>query len=117
MPGLLDTLGELAAAGLRATAADRFAARPELFDPVGVLVPALAVIHGRDPAWQRLWEHSAEFLLRRSGTPPASPTDWRQDVKLACSCDWHRSLEPRRTVAGEKMEIAARSAGARLARC
>jgi hypothetical protein len=30
--------------------------------------------------------------LRRSGRPPESPTDWRQDVKLSCSCADCREL-------------------------
>ena len=34
-----------------------------------------------------------EFLLRRSGQPPAAPTDWRQDVKLSCTCADCRELQ------------------------
>ena len=84
--GLLDVLGELGAATLRAEAAEKFAERPAVFDPVTVLVPALAVVREWDAATQRLWDHSAQFLLERSGCPPESPKDWRQDVKLECTC-------------------------------
>jgi hypothetical protein len=31
-------------------------------------------------------------LLRQSGRPPESSTDWRQDVKLSCSCADCREL-------------------------
>jgi hypothetical protein len=34
----------------------------------------------------RLWEHNAALLLARGGRPPPAPKDWRQDVKIACSC-------------------------------
>src|SRR5207302_8884655 len=42
---------------------------------------------------QRLWAHSAEFLLARSEQPPESPKDWRLDVKIACQCDDCRELQ------------------------
>jgi hypothetical protein len=90
---MLGVLGELDAPALRAAAAERFAARPEVFDPVAVLTPALAMIREWDAAVKRLWEHSAEFLLRRSGRPPESPKDWRQDVKLSCACADCRELQ------------------------
>ena len=90
---LLDVLGELDAPALRAAAVEKFAARPEVFDPVTVLTPALGIICKRDAATQRLWEHSAEFLLQRSGRPPESPKDWRQDVKLSCACADCRELQ------------------------
>ena len=83
---LLDVLGEVDAPALRADAAEKFAARPAVFDPVTVLVPALDLIHDWDAATTRLWKHSAEFLLQRSGCPPESPRDWRQDVRLSCAC-------------------------------
>ncbi len=89
---LLDVLGELDAPVLRVAAVEQFAARPEVFDPVAILVPALAKIHQWDAAVYGLWAHSAEFLLRRSGHPPESPKDWRQDVKLSCACADCREL-------------------------
>lgn len=89
---LLDVLGELNAPALRAAAVEKFAARPDVFDPVAILVPALGMIRDWDAAVKRLWEHSAEFLLHRSGRPPESPTDWRQEAQLSCSCADCREL-------------------------
>ena len=64
-----------------------------MFDPVTILVPALGSLSAWDAAATRLWEHSAEFLLRRSGRPPEAPKDWRQDVKLSCACADCRELQ------------------------
>jgi hypothetical protein len=44
---LLDVLGELDALELRAAAVEQFAERQAVFDPVTILVPALALIHQR----------------------------------------------------------------------
>lgn len=93
MASLLNVLGDLNASELRAVAADKFAAGPQVFNPVTVLVPALGSIHALDAANTRLWEHSAEFLLRRSGCPPEAPKDWRQQVKLSCACADCRELQ------------------------
>ena len=90
---LLDALGILAAPALRAEAVEKLIARPNPFDPVTILVPALRKIRQQDAAARRLWEHSADFLVKRSGHPPASPTDWRQDVNLSCSCADCRGLQ------------------------
>ena len=90
---LLDALGELGASALRAAAVEKFAARPEVFDPVTMLVPALGLIREHDDATARLWAHAAQFLLQRSGRPPAAPPDWRQDVKLSCACADCRELQ------------------------
>ena len=89
---LLNVLGGLDAPELRAAAAAKFAARPAVFDPVTILVPALRSVHAWDAASMRLWEHSAEFLFKRSGRPPETPKDWRQDVKLSCACPDCREL-------------------------
>ncbi len=90
---LLDVLGDLDAPALRAAAVKEFASRPAVFDPVAILVPAISVIRHRDAAVERLWEHSAEFLLLRRGRPPVAPADWRQDIKLSCSCADCRELQ------------------------
>ena len=83
---LLGSLAKLDTPALRVTAVEAFAARPDVFDPVTILVPALAMVPERDAAVKYLWKHGAEFLLQRSSCPPESPHDWRQDVKLSCSC-------------------------------
>ncbi|HRI16021.1 MAG TPA: 2OG-Fe(II) oxygenase, partial [Verrucomicrobiota bacterium] len=90
---LLSVLGRLDAPELLGAAAEKFAARPEVFDSVKILVPALEMIHLRDATVSRLWEHCAQFLLDRSGHPPEAPKDWRQDVKLSCSCPDCRELQ------------------------
>jgi len=90
---LLDLLNELGLQALSAEAVKQFAARPAVFDPVTILVPTLAAIRKWDIAAQRLWEHSARFLLDRSDKPPEPPRDWRQDAKLDCSCADCRELQ------------------------
>lgn len=97
---LLDALGQLCTDKLRELAATAIAARPETFDPGSVIIPALELLrqrHGdpicREGPFCRLWEHCAEFLLARSEYPPEPPKDWRQEVKLSCSCEDCRELE------------------------
>lgn len=89
----LNLLGDLNASALRTSAVEQFAARPLVFDPVKILVPALDSLHAWDAAACRLWHHSAEFLLQRSALPPEAPKDWRQDVKLSCKCEDCRELQ------------------------
>ena len=90
---LLAVLGDLDAPALRSAAAEKFAARSNVFDPVTILVPALGLVPTWDAAVVRLWEHSAAFLLQRSGQPPTAPTDWRQEVQFACACADCRELQ------------------------
>ena len=91
--GLLNLLGELDLPELRVAATQKFAARPAVFDPVTVLVPAIESIEPKDAASARLWEHCVEFLLKRSEFPPEAPKDWRQSVKLSCTCADCRELQ------------------------
>ena len=93
--GLLAALDDLDSPALSTAAAKAFAARPAVFDPVTILVPALASLRasGEAVAIAILWEHCAAFLLQRSGCPPEAPRDWRQDVKLSCSCADCRELQ------------------------
>ena len=90
---LLDVLADLGAPALRVAAVGKLTARPAVFDPVTVLVPALALLGERDAAATQLWEHCAAFALERSGQPPAAPKDWRQEMKLSCSCAECRALQ------------------------
>ena len=90
---LMDVLGELGASELREAAVKQLAARPGVFDPVTILVPAMELIRERDDAVARLREHSAQFLLQRSGRPLEAPTDWQQEVKLSCACADCRELQ------------------------
>jgi hypothetical protein len=90
---LLNALEEFGATASRTAAAEKFVARPAVFDPVTILVPALGLLRVRDGAAAKLWEHSAELLLQRSGQPPEAPRDWRQDVKLSCACADCRELQ------------------------
>ena len=74
---------------------------PSVFDPVAVVTPALVRINaGRrrkkvaiDAGFTNLWTDAAAFLLERSATTPQPPTDWRQDVRIACSCADCKALE------------------------
>ncbi len=98
--GLLEFLGVIGAEALRMDAAAHFVAGVAVFDPGKVIVPALALLHERerkgfalDAAAGSLWIHVAEFLLARSEHPPASPTDWRQAVTIACQCEDCRGLQ------------------------
>lgn len=97
---LLDALDALEAGALRGKAAAYVIGRPPVFDPAGVIAPALLLLserHGRavekDPVFLRLWQHAAEFLLARDEHPPEVPKDWRQDVDLPCRCEDCRALQ------------------------
>ena len=79
---------------LCSAAAEEIVSRPEIFNPVTLVVPAVEQICvGRpqksvllDDAIRHLWTSAAEFLLRRSETPPEPPSDWRLDVEIKCRC-------------------------------
>ncbi|MGH7947431.1 MAG: hypothetical protein ACREF9_20855, partial [Opitutaceae bacterium] len=102
---LLTALGKLdatEATALGEAAARKIAARPAVFDPGTVVVPALRVLRAEDrqsgSAWPdaaetHLWEQSSDFLLRRSESPPEPPTDWRQDAAVSCRCADCRELQ------------------------
>jgi hypothetical protein len=96
---LFDALKRLQAQELRDSAAASLIARPKIYAPDAVLVPALSRLrqqHGAkaaDSAFWSLWRHAAEFLLARSEFPPPEPTDWAQPVKLNCRCADCRELE------------------------
>ncbi|MEI9898579.1 MAG: 2OG-Fe(II) oxygenase [Chthoniobacter sp.] len=90
---LMEALDALSAPGLCWAGAESIVARPDLFDPVTVLVPALGSLKWSDGAVAQLWEHSAAFILQRSGQPPAAPQDWRQDVRISCACEDCRVLQ------------------------
>ncbi len=97
---LLDALGKLGASELRETAARKMAARPVVFDPGTMVIPALATVRvtppegGRgDGAVRPLWTRSADFLLNRSEFPPEAPKDWRQDAVVKCRCEDCRVLQ------------------------
>lgn len=75
-------------------AARKIAARPEVFPPATLVVPALDRMWSQqdqfpttvERALERLWTSSAQFLLRRSEVPPQPPPDWRIEAKLSCTC-------------------------------
>jgi len=98
---MLSALEMLQADGLRAATARAVAAKTGVFDPVAVVVPALATVHAaaagrellRDGANLALWVHCARFLIERSEFPPEPPRDWRQNVKVSCRCADCRELE------------------------
>ncbi len=95
--GLLSALRLLGADTLRSEAAAAMAAHAGAFDPVTVVVPALAALSSRQAAsvdadGSRLWHHAAKFLLARSEHPPVPPGDWKQQAAIRCSCEDCREL-------------------------
>ncbi len=58
---------------------------PSVLSELGTARPLLAAA---SPAFARLWQHSAGFLLARSGAPPADPVDWTVSSEdLDCGCE------------------------------
>ena len=57
-----------------------------------IIPQALAKIHERSPqlagspAYEALWQHASEFLLKRSNSFPKKPLDWFIEAKLECNC-------------------------------
>jgi 2OG-Fe(II) oxygenase superfamily len=93
MRKLLETLGGLESPALCSQAAQTMAESADIFDPVSALAPAFPFLQASsETGTNRLWEHSAQFVLRRSGRPPEAPRDWRQEVNLACACADCREL-------------------------
>ena len=101
-----ELLGSLRALGtdkLRAEATAAIVANEAVFDPVKVIVPALAALQtsargansedADDAERTRLWHHAAEFLLARSEQPPVPPTDWKQDATIPGKTPDDRELE------------------------
>jgi 2OG-Fe(II) oxygenase superfamily len=94
LENLLRALPHFDGGVLCSAAAEKVASRPEKFDPVTLVVPAIErICAGRQPkialpdaAIQHLWTSAAEFLLQRSETPPLPPMDWRLDVEIKCCC-------------------------------
>jgi hypothetical protein len=100
MADLLTSLAAIRARDLEESALASLCARPAVFDPSAVLVPALVLLGERQkganaPSFARaqLWKHAAEFLLARNEAPPEAPKDWLQEVKLNCRCEDCRELE------------------------
>lgn len=95
--GLLSALRLLGANTLRSEAGAAIAANAGAFDPVTVVVPALAAASKQtaatDAEGAQLWHHAAEFLLARSERPPAPPADWKQPATICCSCEDCRALQ------------------------
>ena len=98
---LLQALRRFKKATLCDAAAEKIAARPELFKPVTLVVPDARTdlcdmgnqSRRADSSIVHLWTNSTRFLLQRSEFPPEPPADWRLDVKLSCSCPDCRELQ------------------------
>ena len=94
LENLLRALQHFNGGALCSAAAEEIVSRPEIFNPVTLVVPAVErICAGRrqksvllDDAIRHLWTSAAEFLLRRSETPPEPPSDWRLDVEIKCRC-------------------------------
>jgi len=90
---LLRTLWNLDLDDLANSAAAAMLAKPGIFGPDTVLVPAFSILAEEEgagfasqAAFLDLWKHAADFLLARSEFPPAAPTDWAQPVQFNCAC-------------------------------
>src|SRR5260370_9153796 len=86
---LLETLAALNASTLRHSVCMSITANAEMFEPAKLIVPALQLLRERsgdavlsDKEFQRLWCHSAKFLLAPTAPPPESPKDWPQAGKI-----------------------------------
>ncbi len=98
---LLPALRRFGSGSLCGVAAAKIVARPEIFSPVTLIVPAIGQIcSGRRQKTAAvvssialLWTGAAEFLLGRSEVPPEPPSDWRLNVELSCSCPDCRELQ------------------------
>ena len=96
---LLDALRDLDVPGLTGEAVRKLVADTTTVAPDTLLAPVLAR-HGRqdgtrisDRDLAKLWQHTVEFLLARSGVPPEPPRDWAQPVTLTCPCQDCRALQ------------------------
>ena len=83
---LVDSLGAVAGALIgKPDVAPPDRTLPQVLSELGATHCSLAAA---SPAFARLWQHSADFLLARSGTPPADPVDWAVSSKgLDCGCE------------------------------
>ena len=98
---LLEALRRFESSKLFTTAAEKVSARPEAFNPVTVIVPALQQIFdargeraaASDKSVVHLWTSAAAFLLGCSEVPPEPPSDWRLNVRLSCTCPDCRELQ------------------------
>jgi hypothetical protein len=94
LENLLRALQHFNGGVLCSATADKIVSRSEIFNPVTLVVPAIERICAArrqkiallDAAIRHLWTSAAEFLLRRSETPPEPPSDWRLDVETKCRC-------------------------------
>ena len=94
LENLLCALQHFNSGVLCSAATEKIISRPEIFNPVTLAVPAIERICAArrqkiallDAPIRHLWTSAAEFLLRRSETPPEPPSDWRMDVEIKCRC-------------------------------
>jgi hypothetical protein len=71
-----------------------------LFQPRDVIVPALAAIsktlynkQSQMAVYMNLWEYVSKSLLSSSEFPPELPKNWKQDVKIKCTCEDCKELQ------------------------
>ena len=72
---------------------------PDVVTPDRAVPTALKDLRSRDSdlaeasAFAILWLHASEYLLVRSGTPPAEPRDWTIAAEIDCDCEHCRDLK------------------------
>ena len=75
-----------------AAAADVIGDHPDIVTPDRMLPAALDLMHGQGAlaataGYGVLWRRAADFLLERSSSVPAEPTDWTIAADISCECE------------------------------
>lgn len=65
---------------------------PKAVEPERVIPTALSTLYPEErlaesAAYQRLWRHAADSLLKRSVRPPDEPRDWTIAADISCDCE------------------------------
>lgn len=73
-------------------AASLLADHPQAVTPDRMVPAVLEGLQGEGAlaetqAYVTLWRHAADFLLKRSATPPEAPRDWAMATDISCSCE------------------------------
>lgn len=72
--------------------------KPKIYDLRKILIPFLKKLtplyaNTNNDAYQKLYEHCVEKLQDATAQPIPKPTDWKQNVKLTCSCEDCQELQ------------------------
>lgn len=95
--GLMTLASRLGLDREAAAASEAIGDHPGIVTPDRMLPAALELMRkqrafAETKAYGVLWRHAAEFLLERSSSVPAKPTDWTITADIPCRCDLCRKL-------------------------